>query len=168
MVRIRKRGELFLEKEEKLEVIEKIEKIVSPILKEMELELVDIEYLQDGGYWYVRIYIEYLDKEVSLDDCAKVSIAIEDDIDKIIDKKFFLEISSPGIERPLKKPEDFVRFQGSKIKVSLKHKLYDKKNFEGILTKFENNTVFLQTEEELQIPFKEIRKSNLVYDFKDI
>ncbi|MDP0488450.1 MAG: ribosome maturation factor RimP [Fusobacterium sp. JB019] len=156
-----------MEKEEKLKVIEKIEKIVNPVLKEMKLELVDIEYLQDGGYWYVRVYIEYLDKEVSLDDCAKVSLAIDEDIDKIIDKKFFLEISSPGIERPLKKPRDFIRFQGSKIRVSLKHKLNDKKNFEGILTKFENDTVFLQTEEELQIPFKEIRKSNLVYDFKD-
>lgn len=156
-----------MEKEEKLKVIEKIEKIVDPVLKEMKLELVDVEYLQDGGYWYVRVYIEYLDKEVSLDDCAKVSLAIDEDIDKIIDKKFFLEISSPGIERPLKKPRDFIRFQGSKIRVSLKHKLNDKKNFEGILTKFENDTVFLQTEEELQIPFKEIRKSNLVYDFKD-
>jgi len=156
-----------LEKEEKLKVIEKIEKIVDPVLKEMKLELVDVEYLQDGGYWYVRVYIECLDKEVSLDDCAKVSLAIDEDIDKIIDKKFFLEISSPGIERPLKKPRDFIRFQGSKIRVSLKHKLNDKKNFEGILTKFENDTVFLQTEEELQIPFKEIRKSNLVYDFKD-
>jgi len=157
-----------LEKEDKLKVIEKIEKIIDPTLKEFGLELVDVEYLQDGGYWYVRIYIEYLDKEISLGDCAKVSLAVGDDIDKIIDKKFFLEISSPGIERPLKKPEDFIRFQGSKIKVSLKHKLNDKKNFEGVLTKFENNIVFLQTEDEMQIPFKEIRKSNLVYDFKDI
>lgn len=157
-----------MEKEDKLKVIEKIEKIIDPTLKEFGLELVDVEYLQDGGYWYVRIYIEYLDKEISLGDCAKVSLAVGDDIDKIIDKKFFLEISSPGIERPLKKPEDFIRFQGSKIKVSLKHKLNDKKNFEGVLTKFENNIVFLQTEDEMQIPFKEIRKSNLVYDFKDI
>ncbi len=157
-----------MEKEDKLKVIEKIEKIIDPTLKEFGLELVDVEYLQDGGYWYVRIYIEYLDKEISLGDCAKVSSAVGDDIDKIIDKKFFLEISSPGIERPLKKPEDFIRFQGSKIKVSLKHKLNDKKNFEGVLTKFENNIVFLQTEDEMQIPFKEIRKSNLVYDFKDI
>lgn len=157
-----------MEKEEKLKVIEKIEKIIDPTLKEFGLELVDVEYLQDGGYWYVRIYIEYLDKEISLGDCAKFSLAVGDDIDKIIDKKFFLEISSPGIERPLKKPKDFMRFQGSKIKVSLKHKLNDKKNFEGILTKFENNIVFLQTEDEMQIPLKEIRKSNLVYDFKDI
>lgn len=156
-------------KETAEESIVKIEKIVLPVLKEMELELVDIEYLQEGGYWYVRIYIEKLDGDISLDDCAKVSIAVEDDIDKLIDKKFFLEISSPGVERPLKREKDYIRFTGSKIKVSLKHKINEKKNFEGILSKFENDTVFLMTDnEELEIPFKEVRKANLVYDFKDI
>ncbi len=156
-------------KETAEESIVKIEKIVLPVLKEMELELVDIEYLQEGGYWYVRIYIEKLDGDVSLDDCAKVSMAVEDDIDKLIDKKFFLEISSPGVERPLKREKDYIRFTGSKIKVGLKHKINEKKNFEGILSKFENDTVFLMTDnEELEIPFKEVRKANLVYDFKDI
>lgn len=156
-------------KETAEESIVKIEKIVLPVLKEIELELVDIEYLQEGGYWYVRIYIEKLDGDVSLDDCAKVSMAVEDDIDKLIDKKFFLEISSPGVERPLKREKDYIRFTGSKIKVSLKHKINEKKNFEGILSKFENDTVFLMTDdEELEIPFKEVRKANLVYDFKDI
>lgn len=151
------------------ESIEKIEKIVLPVLKEMDLELVDIEYLQEGGYWYVRIYIEKLDGDVSLDDCAKVSMAVEDDIDKLIDKKFFLEISSPGVERPLKREKDYIRFTGSKIKVSLKHKINEKKNFEGILSKFEDSILFLTTDNaELEIPFKEVRKANLVYDFKDI
>ena len=156
-------------KETTEEVVKKIEDIVLPVLKDMELELVDIEYLQEGGYWYVRIYIEKLAGDVSLDDCAKVSMAIEDDIDKLIDNKFFLEISSPGVERPLKKEKDYIRFTGSKIKISLKHKINEKKNFEGILSKFEDSTLFLITENaELEIPFKEVRKANLVYDFKDI
>ena len=152
------------------EIIVKIENVVLPVLKEMELELVDIEYLQEGGYWYVRIYIEKLDGDVSLDDCAKVSMAVEDDIDRMIDKKFFLEISSPGVERPLKKEKDFIRFTGSKIKVSLKHKINEKKNIEGILSKFEDSTLFVQTDDNAvtEIPFKEVRKANLVYDFKDI
>lgn len=156
-------------KETTEEVVKKIEDIVLPVLKDMELELVDIEYLQEGGYWYVRIYIEKLAGDVSLDDCAKVSMAVEDDIDKLIDNKFFLEISSPGVERPLKKEKDYIRFTGSKIKISLKHKINEKKNFEGILSKFEDSTLFLITENaELEIPFKEVRKANLVYDFKDI
>ena len=132
-----------MSKENTNEIIGKIEKIVLPVLKDLGLELVDVEYLQEGGYFYVRVYIEFLDKEVSLDDCAKVSTLVEDDIDKIIDEKFFLEISSPGVERPLKKEKDYIRFTGNKIKVSLKHKLNDNKNFEGILEKFENETVTL-------------------------
>lgn len=158
-----------MSKENTNEIIGKIEKIVLPVLKDLGLELVDVEYLQEGGYFYVRVYIEFLDKEVSLDDCAKVSTLVEDDIDKIIDEKFFLEISSPGVERPLKKEKDYIRFTGNKIKVSLKHKLNDNKNFEGILEKFENETVILDTgKEKLEIPFKEIRKANLVYEFKNI
>ena len=158
-----------MSKENTNEIIGKIEKIVLPVLKELGLELVDVEYLQEGGYFYVRIYIEFLDKEVSLDDCAKVSTMVEDDIDKIIDEKFFLEISSPGVERPLKKEKDYIRFTGNKIKVSLKHKLNDNKNFEGILEKFENETITLDMgKEKLEIPFKEIRKANLVYEFKNI
>lgn len=158
-----------MSKENTNEIIGKIEKIVLPVLKDLGLELVDVEYLQEGGYFYVRVYIEFLDKEVSLDDCAKVSTLVEDDIDKIIDEKFFLEISSPGVERPLKKEKDYIRFTGNKIKVSLKHKLNDNKNFEGILEKFENETVMLDTgKEKLEIPFKEIRKANLVYEFKNI
>ena len=158
-----------MSKENTNEIIGKIEKIVLPVLKDLGLELVDVEYLQEGGYFYVRVYIEFLDKEVSLDDCAKVSTLVEDDIDKIIDEKFFLEISSPGVERPLKKEKDYIRFTGNKIKVSLKHKLNDNKNFEGILEKFENETITLDMgKEKLEIPFKEIRKANLVYEFKNI
>lgn len=156
-------------KETTEDVIVKIENVVSPVLKEMELDLVDIEYLQEGGYWYVRIYIEKVDGDVSLDDCAKVSMAVEDDVDRLIDKKFFLEISSPGVERPLKKEKDYIRFTGSKIKVSLKHKINEKKNLEGILSKFENDTLFMHVDgADMEIPFKEVRKANLVYDFKDI
>lgn len=76
-------------------IIEKVEKIVEPHLKEMNLSLVDVEYLQEGGYWYVRVFIEDLDGDVGIDDCEKLSRLIEDDVDKLIDQRFFLEVSSP-------------------------------------------------------------------------
>ena len=100
-------------------IIEKIEKIVTPVVNEMGLSLVDIEYMQDGGYWYVRIYVENLNGEITLEECAAISGKIDEDVDKLIEQRFFLEVSSPGIERPLKKIEDFIRFKGEKIKVSL-------------------------------------------------
>ena len=150
-------------------IIEKIEKIVVPVLNEMNLSLVDIEYMQDGGYWYVRIYVEDLNGDITLEHCATISNKIEDDVDKLIDKKFFLEVSSPGIERPLKKIEDFIRFKGEKAKVSIKHKIDDNKNFEGIINDCKENIILLELDEEkiLEIPFSEIRKANLVYEFDE-
>lgn len=151
-------------------IIEKIEKIVTPVVNEMGLSLVDIEYMQDGGYWYVRIYVENLNGEITLEECAAISGKIDEDVDKLIEQRFFLEVSSPGIERPLKKIEDFIRFKGEKIKVSLKHKINDKKSFEGIITECKANIIFLEIEEEniVEIPFSEVKKANIIYEFDEI
>lgn len=151
-------------------IIKKIEEIVTPVVQKMNLSLVDIEYMQDGGYWYVRIYVENLNGEITLEECATISNKIDEDVDRLIDQRFFLEVSSPGIERPLKKIEDFIRFKGEKIKVSLKHKLEDKKNFEGVLTECKDNRIYLEVEEGeiVEIPFSEIRKANIVYEFDEI
>lgn len=151
-------------------IIEKIEKIVTPVVNEMGLSLVDIEYMQDGGYWYVRIYVENLNGEITLEECAAISGKIDEDVDKVIEQRFFLEVSSPGIERPLKKIEDFIRFKGEKIKVSLKHKINDKKSFEGIITECKDNIIFLEIEEEniVEIPFSEVKKANIIYEFDEI
>ncbi len=151
-------------------IIEKIEKIVTPVVNEMGLSLVDIEYMQDGGYWYVRIYVENLNGEITLEECAAISGKIDEDVDKLIEQRFFLEVSSPGIERPLKKIEDFIRFKGEKIKVSLKHKINDKKSFEGIITECKDNIIFLEIEEEniIEIPFSEVKKANIIYEFDEI
>ena len=151
-------------------IIEKIEKIVTPVVNEMGLSLVDIEYMQDGGYWYVRIYVENLNGEITLEECAAISGKIDEDVDKLIEQRFFLEVSSPGIERPLKKIEDFIRFKGEKIKVSLKHKINDKKSFEGIITECKDNIIFLEIEEEniVEILFSEMKKANIIYEFDEI
>ena len=151
-------------------IIEKVEKIVTPVVNEMGLSLVDIEYMQDGGYWYDRIYVENLNGEITLEECAAISGKIDEDVDKLIEQRFFLEVSSPGIERPLKKIEDFIRFKGEKIKVSLKHKINDKKSFEGIITECKDNIIFLEIEEDyiVEIPFSEVKKANIIYEFDEI
>ena len=112
--------------EDNSQIIEKITKIVNPFVEEMNLSLVDVEYLQDGGYWYVRIFIENLNGELSIEDCSKLSSKIEDKVEELIEHKFFLEVSSPGLERALKKLEDYIRFTGEKITLHLKHKLNDR------------------------------------------
>lgn len=162
---------LKLDKEEMKKTLLKIEKIVVPSIEKRNLNLVDIEYVQEGGYLYVRIFIENLNGDISLEDCGSLSNEVDDAIDSLIPHKFFLEVSSPGVERPLKKEEDYVRFIGKKIKLSLKHKLNDTKNFEGVLEMFEEHTVFLKIENNpnrLEIPFKEIKKANIIFDFNNI
>lgn len=150
-------------------ILKKIENIVTPVAESMGLSLVDIEYLQDGGYWYVRIYVEKENEDITLEDCAALSNKIDEDIDKLIDQRFFLEVSSPGIERPLKKITDYIRFKGEKAKLSLKHKVNDNKNFEGIIVDCKDNIIFLEIKEQeiMEIPFSEIRKANLVYEFEE-
>ena len=150
-------------------ILKKIENIVTPVAESMGLSLVDIEYLQDGGYWYVRIYVEKENEDITIEDCAALSNKIDEDIDKLIDQRFFLEVSSPGIERPLKKIADYIRFKGEKAKLSLKHKVNDNKNFEGIIVDCKDNIIFLEIKEQeiMEIPFSEIRKANLVYEFEE-
>ncbi|MGL4642530.1 MAG: ribosome maturation factor RimP [Cetobacterium sp.] len=151
------------------ETLIKIEKVVIPAVEKRNVELVDLEYIQEGGYLYVRIFIEKTDGDITLEDCGSLSNDIDETIDALIPHKFFLEVSSPGVERPLKKEADFIRFNGEKIKVSLKHKLNDNKNFEGIIEDFKNETLFLNIKgQTLEIPFKEIKKANIVFDFSDI
>jgi ribosome maturation factor RimP len=149
-------------------IVQKAEKIICPYAEKMNLNLVDVEYLQDGGYFYLRVYAEKIDGEISLEECAELSHLIEDEVDELIKDKFFLEVSSPGLERPLKKEEDFIRFVGNKIKVILKHKLEDSRNHTGILETFENSELTLVTDNsKLIIPYDEVKKANLVFDFED-
>ena len=148
--------------------VEKITEIVNPFVVEMNLSLVDVEYVQDGAYWYIRIFIENLNGDLSIEDCSKLSSKIEDKIEKLIEHKFFLEVSSPGLERPLKKIEDYIRFTGEKITLHLKHKLDDKKQMKAtILDVKENKILFLIDKKEEEIDFDEIGKANILFEFND-
>lgn len=154
---------------EKNEIIKKIEEIVTPFLEKINLSLVDVEYLQEGGYWYVRIYIENLEGDLSIEDCTRVSQAVENDIEELIDKKFFLEVSSPGLERPLKKIEDFKRFIGNKVKIQLKNKYDDKKQYIAFIKAVENENIIFNLDEDKELKFKlnEIKKANILFEFTD-
>lgn len=153
---------------EKKSIVQKAEYIVEPHAEKMGLNIVDIEYLQDGAYMYMRIYIEKEDGDISLEECAKLSNSIEEEVGNLVPDKFFLEVSSPGLERPLKKEKDFERFVGSKIKVILKHKIEDSRNYTGVLQSFSNSIIVLLVDEKImEIPYEEVKKANLVFEFED-
>lgn len=151
-----------------MEIQEQIFLIIEPIVEEMGLELVDVEYVQDGGHLFIRLYIDK-NNGVDLDDCEKVSRAVEEKIDSIVEDKFFLEVSSPGLERPLKKEKDFSRFEGEKALIRTRHKIMDKRKFEGTIKKYENGIINLEIENKiLEIEFSNVKKANLIFEFEEI
>ena len=146
--------------------LEMLEEKMEEHLKKLELELADIEYVSEGGYNYLRIYVEKPDGNTRLDDCVELSGRIDNIADELINEKFYLEVSTPGLERKLKRPKDFTRFTGRKVKIYTKSQVEEKKTFEGKLEKFENETIFLldDTGKVYEIPFSKLKKSNLIYE----
>ncbi len=101
-----------------MELTAKIEQLVTPLLDELALELVDMEYRREPGGWVLRFYLDK-DGGITLDDCAAASRQISSllDVEDIIPNAYNLEVSSPGLERPLKKRADFERFAGQRVKL---------------------------------------------------
>lgn len=111
-----------------------VTELVMPIVDTLSFDLVDVEFLKEGANWYLRVYI---DKPggIAIDDCQAVSEKLSDKLDEVdpIKQSYILEVSSPGLERPLKKDSDFERFKGEDIEVKLFQPLNGKKIYEGEL-----------------------------------
>ena len=150
------------------QILLEIEKTIASYLDEMNLELADLEYVPEGGYNYLRIYIERVDGVTSIEDCVSFSEKIDPLIEDFIKDKFFLEVSKPGIERRLRKEKDFLRFKGKKIRLALKSKVNDKKVLTGDLVDFISNEVVVDVEGTLiNIPLEKVKKANLIYEMPD-
>lgn len=125
--------------------------LVSPIVEKHSFELVDVEFIKEGTNWYLRVYI---DKPggINLDDCQAVSEELSDKLDKVdpIEQSYFLEVSSPGLERPLKKERDFEKFKGEQVEVKVFQPIDGKKVFEGeLIGLVENKIVIRITADEI-------------------
>jgi len=150
-------------------VTARISDLVEPILDELGFELVNVEYLSERGRWVLRIYI---DKEggVTIDDCAMISGELGDliDIKGIIEHEYVLEVSSPGLDRPLKREADFLRVIGKKIKVRMTVPVNGRRNFSGYLKDMRDQILYIEAEGGLvTLSWPEIDKANLVYEFED-
>ncbi len=144
-------------------VVESIETLVTPILQENRLELVDVEYKKEGKNWFLRIFI---DKEggITVGDCTQVSRRIEDliEVEEVVPSSYTLEVSSPGLDRPLKKEKDFLRFQGKRAHVTTFTPICQQKNFKGTIRDFREDVLFLETERQLvEIPKRQIAQAKL-------
>ena len=148
----------------------KTEDILQPILARHGFELVDVEFVKEGSDWYLRSYI---DKEggIAVDDCETVSRELEKELDAIdlIDGAYILEVSSPGLTRPLKKEKDFVRNLGKPVEVHTFKPIDGSKEFIGDLLRYDKETVVLdigpETPEEIEIPRSSISLIRQYFDF---
>ena len=153
----------------KKEVYEqKAEALLLPIIEANNFELVDVEYVKEGSNWYLRAYI---DKEggISVDDCEVVSRAFSDKLDEedFIDDAYIMEVSSPGLGRPLKKEKDYKRSMGKELEIRTYRAINREKEFYGILSAYDENTVTIKTEDGTEMTFEksDIALIRLAFDF---
>lgn len=147
---------------------QKTEEILLPIVQEHAFELVDVEYVKEGGSWYLRAYI---DKEggIAIDDCEVVSRAFSEILDQkdFIEDAYILEVSSPGLGRPLKKEKDFERSMGEEVEIRTYRAFNKQKEFVGILCAYdkESVTIELEDKEEMKFEKSDIALIRLAFDF---
>ncbi len=154
-----------------MNIAERVEALVTPMITEMGYRVWDVEYVKEGAEWYLRITLDS-DNGIDIDDCEKVSRAINPVIDEAdpIEDFYYLEVSSPGLERVLRKQEHFLACIGSEIEIRLfaldENK---KKSYTGKLAAYENDAVSIDIgNETLTIPMNKISKVQTLFDFTTI
>ncbi|KIY21502.1 MULTISPECIES: ribosome maturation factor RimP [Mesobacillus] len=152
-------------------VTETVEELVTPILMENNLELVDIEYVKEGKNWFLRVYIDK-DNGIDIEECGIVSERLSEKLDAIdpIPHNYFLEVSSPGAERPLKKEKDYQNAIGKNVFIKTYEPIDGEKAFEGILTDYNGETVTVEVKIKtrtkiIQLPFDKIASARLAVTF---
>ncbi|MBT9779560.1 ribosome maturation factor RimP [Clostridium sp. MCC353] len=146
----------------------KVESYLMPLMKEHNFELVDVEYVKEAGNWYLRAYI---DKEggIAVDDCEVISRKLSDWLDEkdFISESYILEVSSPGLGRPLKKEKDFERSIGCEVDIKLYRAVNRQKEFTGMLKSYDKETVTIQAGDDEEMVFNrvDIALIRLAFDF---
>lgn len=145
-----------------------IEEMVAKITDPLNFEIVDVEYVKEAGEYYLRVYIDK-DGGIALSDCESVSRQLSEvlDVKDPIKDNYFLEVSSPGLDRPLKKDKDFVRYQGRDVEIKLYKPMDGCKQFEGELVGIteENNIKLIIDGNEVEFGKKEVALVRLAIKF---
>ena len=147
---------------------QKTEELLLPIVEEYRFELVDVEYVKEGSSWYLRAYI---DKPggITVDDCEAVSRRLSDLLDEkdFIEEAYILEVSSPGLGRPLKKDKDFARSIGEEVEIRTYRAIGHEKEFTGVLKSFDKDTIVIELEDDEDMSFARdnVALVRLAFDF---
>ena len=151
----------------KIPIYQLVIDLIEPTLQGSEIKLVDVEYKKIGKDWTLRVLIDK-NQGVTVFDCQKLSREIEDliEIHELIKDHYILEVSSPGLDRPLKKESDFIRNKGKQIQVSTYSPINNSKINTGTIRDFSNSTLFLENKKDtLEIPLITIIQAKLIIEF---
>ncbi len=150
-------------------LVEKIKEKIKPIIQAKGMELFDLTYRREGKNRILRIIIDKNEGSVSIGDCSIISEQISQtlDMENIVDEKFFLEVTSPGLDRPLRDWRDFSKFKNKLIKFQTHSLINDRRNFLGRIKEATNNHVIINIREsgDLKFGYHEIAKANLEIEF---
>ena len=152
----------------KSEIVDRVEKMVTAITDEKGYETVDVEYVKEAGQFYLRVVV---DKEggISLNECEEVSRELSPKLDEndFIEENYYLEVSSPGIDRALKRDKEFVKYKGRDVEIKLYKAIDGVKQFEGELVGLdeENNIVVIINNEEMKFNREDVAIIRLAIKF---
>ena len=151
----------------KTSIYQSVADLIEPTLRRSNIELVDVEYKKTGKIWVLRVFIDK-NQGVTVHDCQELSRVIGDliEIHELIDDYYVLEVSSPGLNRPLKKYTDFLRNKGKRIQIKTYSPINNKKENVGTVIDFVNGTLFLEDKKDiLKISLTEIAQAELIIKF---
>jgi len=148
-------------------IIQRSWELLAPIIEANGYELVEVEFVMEKGNWILRLYV---DREggITLQDCVNLSGEISHilDVEDYVDRTYNLEVSSPGLNRPLRREKDFKKYVGEQIKVIMKEPVGGRKNFKGILKDIRNSEIILETGEQVfTLALSNVKKANVIFDF---
>lgn len=145
-------------------IVDKVRDFAETLLSAMGLELFDVQFRKEGHGWVLRVFID-AEEGVTLNHCAEVSRELSHflDVEDLIDHAYHLEVSSPGLERPLRSLGDFQRFQGKKARVKLHESLGEQKVFVGVIGQATEEAIHLDLEEggSVEFAYDQISKARL-------
>ena len=146
----------------------KAQAVIEPVLLSLGYELVDCEFVNDHG-WVLRVYIDNEAGSITIADCAEVSRSVSAalDVDDVIPQRYSLEVSSPGLNRPLRRLKDFERFKGEKARIRTIEPIDGRGNYIGILQGVAGDDILINVDgTEYKVPLNMVSKAKLEHEFK--
>jgi len=144
-------------------LINQIDQLVRPIAVELDYEIYYIEYVKENGEYYLRIYIDKEEGRISLSDCEAMSRRVSEvmDVKDPIKDAYFLEISSPGLNRGIYTEEHYKKYINNEVQIRFTKSLNGKKSIKGILKEVKENSIIIDAEGNIEIPKDKIKSANL-------